>query len=305
MSLTKYRAFLKVATTGSFSEAAKHLHCTQSAASRMIADLEQLWDVKVFARFKSGIELTPEGKALLPMIRDVVLADDSLKAMVSSITELTTGTVRIATYASVATLWLPKVICEFKRMYPNVDYEVLMGDYNEIEHLVRTGRVDIGFSTPQIGEGLESVLVAKDELLLVAPTSHRFAQMDTVSVKLLEGESFFLEEMGRAGFVSQYLEKEQVRPFIELKTHHDNAILNMVKMELGVSILPELVLRGFPVEGVCFKELEPRGYREILLVLRQGTQLSFASKRFLVCFRDVLKKEIAPSFSTDIERFIL
>ena len=76
MSLTKYRAFLKVAATGSFSDAAEQLFCTQSAASRMIHDLEDIWGVRLFDRFKSGAKLTPEGQALLPAIEKVVLADE-------------------------------------------------------------------------------------------------------------------------------------------------------------------------------------------------------------------------------------
>lgn len=303
MSLTKYRAFLNVASTGSFSEAAQQLHCTQSAASRMIADLEQLWDVRLFSRFKSGAELTPEGEVLLPLVRDVILADESLKARLSSLTGLTTGTVRIATYASVATAWLPRVIGEFKRMYPHVNYEVLMGDYAEIERLVRTGRVDFGFSTPKIGEGLDSILVAEDELWLTVSESHRFAQMPSVPADMLNGESFFLVEMGRASFVSHYLEREKVNPVIELKTHHDYAILNMVKMNLGVSILPELVLTQ-PVEGVVLKKLEPRAYREIRLVLRQGMQLSLAAKKFLMCFSTVLKDEVLPTFGKAVRAFL-
>ena len=303
MSFTKYRAFLRVATTKSFSEAAQQLHCTQSAASRMIADLENQWGVQLFSRFKRGVELTPEGETLLPLIRDVVLADVGLKAKISSITGLTTGTVRIASYASVAAIWLPRVIGKFKRLYPGVEYEVLMGDYTEIERLVKTGQADFGFSTPEIGEGLDSVLVAQDELLLTVSRTHRFAQMDAVPIKLLENEPFFLVETGRTSFVSHYLNKENVHPHIGLRTQHDYAILNMVRMGLGVSILPELLLR-LPVEGVLFKKLEPRAYREIHLVIRQGSHLSLAAKKFLTCFSEVVKDELTPSFEKDIQKFV-
>ena len=114
MSLTKYRAFLKVAATGNFSEAAEQMHCTQSAASRMIHDLEHLWGIKLFSRFKTGAVLTPEGEALLPLIQKVILADEDVKASVTSFTHLLSGTVRIASFASVASVWLPKVIKAFK-----------------------------------------------------------------------------------------------------------------------------------------------------------------------------------------------
>ena len=62
MNISKYRAFLKVAATRSFSQAADQLHCTQSAASRMILDLENYWGFKLFSRMKGGAVLTLKEK---------------------------------------------------------------------------------------------------------------------------------------------------------------------------------------------------------------------------------------------------
>lgn len=155
MSLTKYRAFLKIAKTGSFSDAAELMHCTQSAVSRMIHDLENLWDIKLFSRYKSGVVLTPEGKSLFPLIQKVVIADNDVKASVSSFTHLMTGTVRIGSFASVASVWLPKVIKSFKKRYPEIRFEVLMGDFDEIEHWVKTGRVDFGFTSVGTSDDLQ------------------------------------------------------------------------------------------------------------------------------------------------------
>lgn len=82
-----------------------------------------------------------------PTIQKVVIADNDVKVSVSSFTHLMTGTVRIGSFASVASVWLPKVIKSFKRRYPEIRFEVLMGDFDEIEHWVKTGRVDFGFTS--------------------------------------------------------------------------------------------------------------------------------------------------------------
>lgn len=303
MNLIKYRAFLKVAETGSFSETALQLHCTQSAASRMIHDLERTWGLKLFSRLKSGAALTPEGQSLLPLIEKVVLADDDVKAAVTSFGRLQSGTVRIGTFASVATVWLPRVIKAFKTKYPNVDYEILMGDFGEIEHWVKSGRVDFGFTTPPTIEGLDQVLVAEDELFLAVYSNHPFAKMDAVPAKLLENHPFFLLEKGKTSSVTAYLRQNHVTPAVELTTFEDYAIMNMVKMEFGIGILPELILQ-YPVEGVELKHLHPKGLRKILLVMRQGGQLSLASKEFLKCLGQVLKSEIARSFQKTIGSYL-
>lgn len=50
MSIRKYIAYLKTIETGSITHAAAQLGYTQSAISRMIADLEDAWGVKLLTR---------------------------------------------------------------------------------------------------------------------------------------------------------------------------------------------------------------------------------------------------------------
>lgn len=45
----------------------------------------------------------------------------------------------------VATHWMPKIIKEFQKDYPGIDYEMLLGDYTEIRSWIAEGRVDCGF----------------------------------------------------------------------------------------------------------------------------------------------------------------
>lgn len=304
MSLTKYRAFLKIAVTGNFSEAAQQLHCTQSAASRMIHDLETLWGVKLFSRYKSGAVLTPEGKELLSLVEKVVLADDDIKASITSFTQLLSGTVRIGSFASIASVWLPRVIKTFKKLYPNIQYEVLMGDFEEIEHWVRTGRVDFGFTNLHSSEGLDSILIAKDELFLAVYSSHPFAKLDSVPAKLLENEPFFLLEKGKTGSIAEYLQKQKVNPSIDLTTFEDYIVVNMVKMELGIGIVPNLSLQH-QTEGVEIKELSPRGFRDLRLIVREEGKLSFVAQKFLQTFSNELHDLIDSEFSEKLKPYLM
>ena len=65
----KYLAYLKTIETGSITQAAAELGYTQSAVSRMIADLEEHWDVPLLTRNRSGIEISSEGTQLLPILQ--------------------------------------------------------------------------------------------------------------------------------------------------------------------------------------------------------------------------------------------
>ena len=61
---------------------------------------------------------------------------------VDELNGLQAGLIRIGTFSSVATHWLPNIIKEFQKDYPNIEYELLLGDYTEIEEWILEGRVD-------------------------------------------------------------------------------------------------------------------------------------------------------------------
>ena len=145
VSIQKYLAFVKTVECGSFTRAAGVLNYSQSGISRMIGDLEREWRVVLLERGRSGIRLTGEGTRLLPYAKRVCSEYEKLQAEVNEINGLKSGLIRIGAFSSVATHWLPNIIREFQKKYPGIDYELVLGDYTEIETWIEEGRVDCGF----------------------------------------------------------------------------------------------------------------------------------------------------------------
>lgn len=145
MNIQKYLAFVKTVEYSSFTKAAEVLHYSQSGISRMINDLEKEWKVILLERSKAGVKLTSDGLRLLPYAKSVCIEYKKLQMQVDELNGLQSGLIRIGTFSSVATHWLPKIIKEFQKDYPNIDYELLIGDYKEIEEWISEGRVDFGF----------------------------------------------------------------------------------------------------------------------------------------------------------------
>lgn len=111
----------------------------------MINDLEKEWNVSLLERGRGGIRLTSDGLKLLPYAQSVCSEYLNLQMQVSELNGLHSGLIRIGTFSSVATHWLPHIIKRFQSDYPNIDYELLLGDYTEIESWILEGRVDCGF----------------------------------------------------------------------------------------------------------------------------------------------------------------
>lgn len=279
-NLLKYMAFLRTVEAGSFTKAAETLHYSQSGVSRMIGDLEKEWNVTLLERSRAGVRLTSDGLKLLPCVQEVCAAYRRLQTEVDELAGLETGLIRIGTFSSVATHWLPNIIRAFQADYPNIDFELLLGDYAEIENWILDGRVDCGFLRLPTLPALETIPLERDRLLVVLPEGHRLADCEKFPVAALCGDPFMLLEKGAKAEVPELFEQLGLRPNVRFTTLDDYAIMSMVEKGLGISILPELILRRAPYHIVT-KELEVPAYRSIGLALRSSKTAPLAVRRFL------------------------
>ena len=280
MNLQKYMAFVKTVEYGSFTKAAEILNYSQSGISRMIHDLEQEWKVTLLERGRGGVSLTSDGMKLLPYAENVCREYEKLQVQVEELNGLKSGLIRIGTFSSVASQWLPNMIREFQKDYPNIDYELLLGDYSEIEEWILEGRVDCGFLRLPVHAELETIFLEQDRLMVVLPEGHRLAGCDRFPVNALVEEPFMLLEKGARAEVSEIFERCGLTPKVHFTTWDDYAIMAMVESGLGISILPELILKRIPYR-IVVKELEIPAYRSIGVALKEKKSASLAVKKFL------------------------
>jgi DNA-binding transcriptional LysR family regulator len=280
MNIQKYMAFIKTVEYGSFTKAAEALDYSQSGISRMINDLEKEWKVSLLERGRAGTRLTSDGLKLLPHIQSVCAEYQKLQILVDELNGLQSGLIRIGTFSSVATHWLPNIIKEFQKDYPNIDYELLLGDYTEIEEWILEGRVDCGFLRLPAHLDLETIFLEQDKLLVIMPTSHPLANCERFPIEALCNDPFMLQEKGAKAEVSEIFERYNLTPKIRFTTWDDYAIMSMVESGLGISILPQLILKRAPYQIVT-KELDMPAYRNIGLALRDKKSISLAIKRFM------------------------
>ena len=278
--LLKYIAFVKTIEKGSFTAAAESMNYAQSSVSKMIADLEKEWDMTLLERSKSGVCLTSSGEQILPLIRKLLNEYDNLQGQIHRINGLETGVVRIGTFASVAINILPDTFARLKVDYPGIEYEVLLGDYDEIEGWLGEGRIDCGFLRLPTIPGFETIELAQDEYKVVLPMGHPLAENEVVSIEELNGIPFLLLEHGGKTEVSDLLDSHHVKPDIAFTTWEDFAIMAMVERGLGVSILPDMILRRIPYR-LEIRPLKVPYYRTIGLAFKDGRNLSPATEMFI------------------------
>lgn len=280
MNIQKYLALAKTVEYGSFTKAAEILNYSQSGISRMINDLEKEWKVSLLERGRNGVRLTSDGLKLLPYVQNVCSEYQKLQTQVDELNGLQTGLIRIGTISSIATHWLPAIIQEFQKDYPNIDYELLLGDYTEIENWILEGRVDCGFLRLPTHAEFETIFLKQDKLLVVLPQNHPMAACERFPVRALCDYPFMLLEKGAKAEVSEIFDKNNISPNVHFTTWDDYAIMSMVESGLGISILPELILQRIPYRIVA-RELDVPAYRNIAIALRDKKTAPLAVKRFL------------------------
>lgn len=279
-NLQKYLAFVKTVDTGSFTKAATALNYAQSSVSKMIADLEKEWNVTLLERGRGGVHLTSYGEQILPYIR--MLLDDyqKLESHVNELNGIQTGVIRIGTFSSVAINWLPNIVAEFQKDYPGIEYEMLLGDYDEVENWIEEGRVDCGFLSLPTKGAFDTISLKMDEYMVVLPEHHTFCEKERIEIESLEKEPFMLLEHGGKTEVTELLEKSGVHPQIRFTTWEDYAIMAMVEKGLGIGILPQMILQRIPYR-IQIRPLAEPFYREIGIAVKNRERMSPVTVKFM------------------------
>ena len=278
--MNRYIALQKVVELGSFTTAADRLGYTQPAMSQMIASLEKELSIKLLYRSRYGIHLTLEGERLFPSIQKAVAGYQAMLEIANEIKGLASGTIRIGTISSISCHWLPGLIKQFQEIYPNVRFVLHQGDYTSIPEWVRTGEADFGFVNPDAIPGVKTTFIKTGELRAVLPADHALAKAPYITLENLAEEPFLLLEEGALSEPLEAFKKAGLEPSVRLCVHDDYSILSMIESGLGVSILPELVLRKTDYE-VAILPLKPVLTRKIGLVIKDKNSLPVASKYFI------------------------
>ncbi len=274
MSLQKYTALLKTVELGSISRAAEEMGYTQSAVSRMIADLEEQWGLDLLRRSRAGVSLTSSGKRLLPILRSINADCSELEYTIGELHGLRRGLIRVGTFTSVADMWLPRLLQSFQRSFPNIEFELKNSEnYSEIESWIIHGQVDCGFVSMPTANDLDTVFLQRDMLVAVLPPDHPMADEAVFPARQLTEEPFIkLNEVDYE--IARFMDHARY------EVSGDHTILSMVEMGLGVSVMHSL-LAGCGRYNVVWKNLDVRQYRDIGLATAKNVRISSLVKLFV------------------------
>ena len=281
MDTVKYEIFLKVLEHRSFSKAANELGYTQSAVSHSISTLEKSFGFKLLNRENNDISLTRAGIDVLPHIRNIVDAQNTLDFTLTSYNEYESGTLCIATIPSLAIQCFPDLLRQFNLQYPKIHIVVIDGNYEEVEEMLAGGRVDFGFSSVSAELPFKTIPLFRESLQAILPCSHPPAEKEALSLHDLEPEVFIMPGEGPNHQVGQLIRKYHLKLNIVYSVSDDNLTVSMIAQNLGVSILPEMSFKKYLNLPFIAKPLIEEPFREIMIMYNDLNSISPISRAFI------------------------
>lgn len=280
MDQNKRAALLTAIDLGNLTRAAEQLGYTQSGLSYIIKALEAELGFPLLVRSRTGVRPTADCLRILPLLRELHHVSQRLEQEAADIRGLVTGTVALAVFPCISRFWLPDILRNFAREYPDITISIRECGQEVIDASLRDGTIDFAFCSRQPDDPHDWVQFMVDDICAVVPADHPLAAREDLPLSLLEEEPFFIEDSAYDHDIPRVLKAADFRPNIRWSSQDELAIIAMVRAGLGVSVLPGLYLHE-EHPGVKVLPLQPRAHRQLGALMPSIRDLSPAARRFL------------------------
>ena len=287
MDIKKCSLFADVAETENFTKSGERLGYTQSGVSHILKSLEDEVGFPLFIRNKQGVKLTANAQLILPAVRAMLSDHENLEQIINGINGLDTGTLTIASFSSISIHWLPKIIHRFKELYPNINIKLVEGGTDDIVTLVENDMADFGFLSARNLHQLEFIPLCEDPLMAVLPKDAPIPESGAFPITDFEGQNFIISAMGTDYDIHYALDTSLVKPNIQFSSTDDHAIISMIANNLGISILPRLIIHGFE-DQVASYPLDPYYYRTLGIAVKAKDNMSPAAMKFFNLTKEMI-----------------
>lgn len=246
MELRQLKSFTTVARVGSFTKAAEMLDYAQSSVTTQVQSLEEELGTRLFERLGRKVALTREGEKLLSYADRILKLSSEAREMVSG-SVIPRGTISIGAPESLCVYRLPRLLQNYREMYPAVDIVLKIGTCANFISWLRLNEIDVAVfldSEMNIQDLIMKTLIDEPMVLLSGP-GHHLIRKGKVGPQDMRGEYLILTEKGcsyRAVFEAM-LHEEGVQPASILEFGSVEAIKKCVISGLGATLLPRVAVQ--------------------------------------------------------------
>ena len=243
MNLNQLKVFCTVVSEGGFLQASRALYMSQPAISQHVAALEKAIGVRLFNRRGRNVSLTPEGRTVLVLAREVLEKADGIPERFREMKELRLGKLAAGFEAHPARSLLPPVLKRFRAEFPDIQVTIVTDRQDNLLQRLSSGEIEmavVGGNRRNLPTtGLVTRSLGLDALTLVVPDGHPWKGPAPLLPSCLEGEHLarFLPSCPLSPVVEDYLLQHQVKPRSDLWVDDPAVATRFVSEGICVAIL--------------------------------------------------------------------
>lgn len=246
-TLRQLEYFVAVSDDRHYRRAAERLHVRQPTITNQISALEDNLECRLLERSRSGVNLTPLGREVLPRARAILEAVADLQRTAQPANAEAAGTYSMGVAPTLGPYFLPEIIPTVHRRYPSLKLYVRERVPAQLESDLLEGQQDLIITpTPISNQALTTVPLFHEPLFLAVSQEHPLASRKNVKASDLRGEKMLILE-------NRHQLHRQVHDLADaigaqLQTNYEGTSLDtlrqMVAMGMGVAMLPSLYVRS-------------------------------------------------------------
>ena len=265
MTLRQLRTFKAVADLSSFSLAAQKLRLSQPSISYQVKELEETLGLPLLDRLGKRVQLTEAGTILYTYARRTLDILDEAALALEEMRGIKRGHLRVGASTTVGIYILPAALGAFKKLHPGLVISLEIGTRARVQEQVLRNELDLAVVGPALKDPDLAILpFMSDELIVVAPASHRFAGKHGLGLKDLADEPFVMREpaSGSRWSLEKAARKAGAKLRVAMELGSNGAIKHAVESGLGLAVLSryacalelssgrlvELDVHGFPIK---------------------------------------------------------
>jgi DNA-binding transcriptional LysR family regulator len=288
MDAKMLRTFISVVENRGFANAAEALHCSQPTVSAQIAALEDDLGAALFDRDRRPVQLTPPGEALLAHARTILNEFEAARGSVSDFLGARRGTVRLGTYPSATAGYIPRMLQQFKELFPLVKIHLVELGGAYMEQAAISGEINLFLrqTTPPLSSTLfESHPLWRENFKVVMPPDHDLARKRGAIApeELLKHELIMTGRYQTEAILTHPLwHSLREPPRVVYEVSQPQSLIELVRARIGIGVTTDLALHVSRLDGLAVRSIaHPEAVRDVSVYWPKNRALSAAARALL------------------------